>query len=104
MKFRLNKYIKAPYLLNVIEVDGDSRTRKRYSFEPNTLYDTQDLKKVPNILTLIDSTLSWIVYKPEALEEIKKLGASYSLEGCKSCGGRLTRIKLKVFEEVTDED
>lgn len=99
MKFRLNPFIEATYKLNAVADNGGKLKRVTYPIKPNATYDTADfIEATPNIEVLVKNTVSFIPYKDATVKQLKELDAPYTLKGCKACGGRITQIKLYVFE------
>lgn len=103
MRFKLNPYIETTYFLPAIELlPNGNRKRIRYSILPNEEYETADfISKTPNFESLIQNQITFIPYSAKTIKQLDSMGADYSLQGCKSCGGRITQIKLKVFEVIT---
>lgn len=102
MEFKLNPYIRITYFLNAVALnEKGQRERVRYPFEPNQVYNTDDfINKTPNIIDLVEHTISFIPYSTSIVKELQAMNASYTTEGCKSCGGKITQIKLQVFEVI----
>lgn len=102
MLFKLNPYITTSYRLAALKRnDSGKRETVYYVFKPNKLYDTSIfVQDTPNIEHLIESKVQHIGYSRQAKETLDKMNAPYSLQGCQSCGGKTTAIKVKVFVEV----
>lgn len=103
MKFKLNPYIASTYLLPAVQLQPNgSRKRVRYSIEPDKIYDTNDyIEQTPNIEDIIKSQISFIGYSVQTKKTLDDMGAQYKIDaGCKSCGGKISQIKLQTFEEV----
>lgn len=102
MQFKLNPYIKMTYMLNAVaQTANGTRERVHYPIKPDEIYDTKDfIDKTPNIEDLIENTISFIPYSSKNIEDVKNSGGTYTLKGCRSCGGAIKQIKLSVFEVI----
>lgn len=102
MKFKLNPFIELPYSLPAYQLKSDG-TRKavRYIIRPDETYNTDDyIDLTPNIVEMVKDRITFVPYSQSTIDELKQMGSEYSLEGCKSCGGKITQIKVKVFEVI----
>ncbi|MFV0409651.1 MAG: hypothetical protein ACK5LJ_08140 [Paracoccus sp. (in: a-proteobacteria)] len=102
MRFKLSPFITGFYKLPALKARPDGkRENVYYVFDAGVEYDTEDfIKDTPNIVSLLDGRKHGIPYTRANLDALKSSGAEYSTKGCKSCGGAITQINVKVFVEV----
>lgn len=102
MRFKLNPYIQSDYLLNAMRVLANGeRQLVRYRLKPGSIYDTDDyIGQTPNIVDLVKNTHCLIDYTPAVMARLNAMGARFTTKGCASCGGKITRISLYVFQEA----
>lgn len=103
MKFKLNPYIESTYHLPAVRLNSDGTKKMiHYSLEPNKVYESTDYEKAtPNSNQLIQNQVTYIPYSVQTKTLLEKLTAPYEIDaGCKSCGGKISQIKLKTFVEV----
>lgn len=96
MKYRLNEVVTTPTVLYVQQTASLGRTKwGSVRLMPNKVYETDDEKLIESLR--IKGYLK-VAYNERLEERLKELGKEYSVELCKSCGGRVKKIKYHAVE------
>lgn len=96
MKYKLNDVITTPSVFYVQQSTGNGKFRwGSIRLVPDKIYETDDKKLIESL-----SVRGYMrVPYNEALEnKLKEHGKDYQIEVCKSCGGRVKKIKYHAVE------
>lgn len=98
MKYKLSEIVTTPTLLYVQQTASAGKTKwGSVRLIPGTIYETEDH-------VLMDSLMARgymkVPYNERLENRLKELGKEYTVEVCKSCGGRVKKIKYHAVEIV----
>lgn len=96
MKYKLNDVISTPTTFYVQQTNGVGRTRwGSMRLMPGEVYETDDPKLIESLR--IRGYVK-VAYNEKLENRLKELGKDYTVELCKSCGGRVKKIKYHAVE------
>lgn len=96
MKYKLNDVISTPTTFYVQQTNGVGRTRwGSMRLMPGEVYETDDPKLIESLR--IRGHVK-VAYNEKLENRLKELGKDYTVELCKSCGGRVKKIKYHAVE------
>lgn len=105
MKYRLNKAettsAKFYYVPQTKTVNGAEKVvceRNAMTLAPKTVYETDDKA----MLEYLRKQTALVRYNAETERALKENGVEYSIEMCRSCSGRVKKIRYNLVE-VFDE-
>ena len=96
MKYKLNEVVTSPTSFYLPRTAENGRRRwGSVRLDPGKIYETDD----PLLIESISAKgIVKVPYNPRLEEKLKELGKEYEVELCKSCGGRVKKIKYRAVE------
>lgn len=96
MKYKLNDIINTPSTFYVQQTSGVGRTRwGAIRLIPGEVYETDDKKLIESLSV---RGYMKVPYNEKLEQTLKDHGKDYTVEICKSCGGRVKKIKYHAVE------
>lgn len=100
MKYRLNSVIDVPFAVNVVTNMNGANEYRRMRLQPGELYEADETDQ-PLIQSLVNATTTQS-YTPELEQALIKANAIYEVVRCRSCGGKVKKLKFCVIEVVEE--
>lgn len=96
MKYKLNDVITTPSVFYVQQSTGNGKVRwGSIRLVPDKIYETDDKKLIESLSVRGHMK---VPYNESLENKLKDLGKEYTVELCKSCGGRVKKIKYHAVE------
>ena len=106
-KYRLNRAEKVQVTVNNVaktRVMSDGRKVVSYSnyirLAPNTVYETDD----EAMLDFFRNYKARVRYRTELEANLRANGVPYEIEICRSCGGKIKKLKYQLVEVLDNEE
>ena len=96
MKYKLNDIITTPSTFYVQQSSANGRTKwGSMRLMPGKIYETDDKKLIESLSV---RGYMKVPYNEKLEQTLKDHGKDYTVEVCKSCGGRVKKIKYHAVE------
>lgn len=96
MKYKLNDVVTTPSVFYVQRTSSPGKVKwGSIRLIPGEVYETDDHKLIESLASRGHMK---VPYNASLEERLKELGKEYTIEVCKSCGGRVKKIKYHAVE------
>lgn len=97
-KYRLNEVINVPTTFYIQQTSGTGRIKwGSLRLDPGVVYESSDERLIGS---LMQRSYMKVAYNEKLEARLKELGKEYDVEICKSCGGRVKKIRYHAVEIV----